>query len=370
MLNPDQLATELRYLLQRSPAAPGLPMEVELIANPAAGGFTRPSYARRRAAELAAIRVLASALPLRADPVQLRLHPTGRVGHATEIARTVFAEARGRGYPPALRVLMTAGGDGTALEAISALMDLPAAERARWLVLRLPLGTGNDGSEGRELGVALGRFLGSCAAVARPVLIATPNPSGGKAPIWSFNVASVGADAFICEMTNKLKSVFPGDSYKLMVDLAAVTYDFAWPALPMRVVASEGDDRVIESGCLLLAMGVSGNRQYGSNKKILPSSENVCFIPKMSVFRKLAIKGPISDGGHAAFPEVQLFTAGRLVVDYPGPLLFQSDGEVTRLEVADFPLELCVLTGAYSVLGEASSDVHVDGPAAKATCGT
>ncbi|MEI6875507.1 MAG: diacylglycerol kinase, partial [Spirochaetota bacterium] len=94
----------------------------------------------------------------------------------------------------------------------------------------------------------------------------------------------------------------------------------------------------------------SGNRQYGSNKKILPGKENACFMPAMSMFRKLAVKGPIISGGHAAFPEVQLFSADRLVIEYPGPLLFQADGEVTRLEPEDFPLELRLVPSAYTVI--------------------
>ena len=351
MLNPAAFAEELRFLLSHSPLSLGLPVEVELIANPTAGGFVRTKYADRRAAELEVLHQLAAVLPERDGEVRVRLHLTERVGHARELARAAFSEARDRGYPPALRLLVTAGGDGTASDSVDALMGLAPAERDRWLVLRAPLGTGNDGMEGRDLGAALGRLLGPCGVSRRKGLLARPNPAGGKSPIWSFNIASVGVDAFVADLTNRLKSVFPGDSYKFWVDVAAVTYDFVWPSRPMKVSASGGDgERSIEEGCLLLAMGTSGHRQYGSNKKILPGEGNVCFIPKMSLLRKLAVKGPLSSGGHAAFPEVKLFSADRLVVDYPEALLFQADGEVTRLEAADFPLELELVPEAYSVL--------------------
>jgi len=356
MLSPEILAEELRHLISRSPVSPGLPIEVELIANPVAGGFTRPRYAKRRAAELSTLKVLSEALPLREGSCSVRLHPTDRAGHAAEITRGIFAEAKAGGYRPALRVLVTAGGDGTALEVVSALMELPDGERDRWLVLRLPLGTGNDGSEGRDLGVSLGRFLGPCVAEPRAALLASPNPAGGKASQWAFNIASVGADAFIAHMTNRLKTRFPGDSYKTMVDLAAVIYDLLWPSKPttIRVWKEGAGERLIEGDCLLLAMGASGRRTYGSSKKILPGPDNVCFIPRMSLLGKLAIKGPISAGEHVKFREVQLFSADRLVVEYPGPLLFQADGEVTRFEAADFPLELRLVEGAYRVLGVAS----------------
>jgi diacylglycerol kinase family enzyme len=350
-MRPDQLADSIRFLLSRSPVSPGLSIQVDLIANPVAGGFTRPSYARRRAAELDALVALAQALPARLDPTAIDLHLTDRAGHAGYIARAIIAKAREAGYGPAMRILMTAGGDGTSLEVATTLMSLPVEERRHWLVLRLPLGTGNDGSEGRDLGTALGRFLHPCRAGSRPAILVTPNPGGGRQALWSFNIASIGVDAFVADMTNRLKSSFPGDSYKFMVDVAAVAYDFVWPARPMVVRASgPKGERLIEKGCLLLAVGASGRRQYGSNKKILPGEENVCFIPQLSLFRKLAVKGPISDGGHAAFPEVELFEADRLLVEYPAPLLFQADGEVTRLETADFPLEFRIIPDAYRVL--------------------
>jgi len=335
------------------PVSPGLPIQAELVANPAAGGFTRSRYARRRSAELATLGVLSGALPSREGPCSVRLHSTQGAGHATALARGIFAEAKAGGYSPALRILMTAGGDGTALEVVGALMELPAAERDRWLVLRLPLGTGNDGSEGSDLGTALGRLLGPCVAQPMSAILVVPNPEGGKSPMWSFNIASVGADAFIAMMTNRLKSRFPGDSYKIMVDVAAATYNLAWPSKPttIRSWLDASGERIVEGDCLLLAVGASGSRHYGSNKKILPGQENVCFIPRMSLLGNFKIKGPISAGQHARFRDVQLFSADRLVVEYPGPLLFQADGEVTRLEPEDFPLGFEIVQGAYRVLG-------------------
>ena len=358
MLSPEKLAEELRHLLSRSPVAPGLPIEVELVANPVAGGFTRPRYAKRRTAELETLRALSGALPPRDGPYSVRLHLTDRAGHAADIANTVFAEAREAGYPPALRILMTAGGDGTALEAIGAMMGLGEEERERWLVLRLPLGTGNDGSDGRDLGKALGRLLGPCSAQPKSAILVSPKPSGGKTPMWSFNIASVGADAFIAHMTNRLKTRFPGDSYKIMVDLAAATYNLVWRSRPATIRSwhESAGERIIEGDCLLLAVGASGERQYGSNKKILPGADNVCFIPRMSLLGNFKIKGPISAGQHSKFREVQLFSADRLVFEYPGPLLFQADGEVTRLEASDFPLAFDVVKAAYRILGSAAKD--------------
>ena len=106
-------------------------------------------------------------------------------------------------------------------------------------------------------------------------------------------------------MTNKLKTVFPGDFYKLWVDIASVFYDFAWPSRELGVKAFSEAGAVVRDfrrRLLLLAIGASGNRQYGSNKAILPDENNVCAVSQMPLFRKLAVKGPLQNGGHQGLP--------------------------------------------------------------------
>jgi diacylglycerol kinase family enzyme len=357
-MRPEDLATDLEFILNRSPALPDRIAGAILIANPKAGGFTRPRYSRRRRAELDTLIERAVVLPPRPDPVPLCL--TAEPGHASALARDFFDSSRGA--PSAgrkdkkggrLRLVITAGGDGTSLEVLSALMELPPAERNGYAVLRLPFGTGNDGSEGRDLHSALGRLLGPCSPTPRPALLFTPNPAGGKPRLWSFNIASIGADAFVNHMTNKLKTAFPGDSYKLMVDLVTLFYDFIYPPRPLSVKAWGGagaESREFERDCLLLAVGVTGNRQYGSNKAILPGEENVCFVAQMSTLRKLFVKGPIQKGRHRGLPEVDFFSAERLELSYPEAITFQADGEVARLEAADFPLRVELLPASYNAI--------------------
>jgi diacylglycerol kinase family enzyme len=356
-MRPDELAAELDFLLCRSPAFPGRIAGAVLIANPRAGGFTRKAYARRRHAELELLRTRAASIPPRPVAPPLELALTAEPGHAAEIAAAYIAANRPvtaiSSSERQLRLLISAGGDGTSLEVLGALMDLPPEERAGYLVLRLPLGTGNDGSEGRDLETALGRLLGPCRSSPRSAIRVKPAAAGGKAAQWAFNITSVGADAFIADMTNRLKTSFPGDSYKLWVDVASVLYDFRYPPQPMTVAAWSADGKEVRSferDCLLMAMGSSGRRQYGSNKPILPDDDNVCFISQMSLLRKLVLKGPIQEGRHRGLPEVDLFQADRLRINYGGALLFQADGEVTRLEAIDFPLEMELLPDSYNVI--------------------
>ncbi len=351
-MRPHDLAEGIESLLRRTPIFPGRKLKVDLIANPKAGGFVRPRFALKRRRELEEVLRSSANLPVRGAAVDFRLHLTERSGHAFDIADRIISESAGDS-PEDLRLLMTAGGDGTSLETAARLVDIPSAERPRFGILRLPMGTGNDGSEGRDLCTALGRFLAPARFESRHSLCVTPAPGGGKKPSWAFNIASIGLDAYVAHMTNRLKAFFPGDSYKLMVDLASVMYDRVYKVLPMGIQSwdARGMRRLHSPRAyLLLAMGASGNRQYGSNKKILPGEDNVCFVAQTSLWRKLAAKSAIEKGRHEKVPEVGHFSAERLLVDYPERIILQCDGEATKLEASDFPLTIERFPGLYNVL--------------------
>ena len=144
-------------------------------------------------------------------------------------------------------------------------------------------------------------------------------------------------------MTNKLKASLPGDSYKLWVDLAAVFYDSIYPPRRMSIVARDADGAELrrrEGEFLLVAMGVSGNRTYGSNKPILPDADNVCAVSQMPLLRKLKLKGPMTTGRIREFPEAGLFSAESLEIAYAERILVQMDGEAELLVAEDFPLRI------------------------------
>jgi diacylglycerol kinase family enzyme len=351
-MRPQDLAERLTFILSRSPAFPGESLAVDVIANPKAGGFTRPKYARRRAAELEELTRRASALAPRKDAVKLRLHLTERSGHAAELALAVIDSARDD-PPLTRRLVLTAGGDGTSLETAHALTELDEASRERFALLRLPFGTGNDGSEGRDLVSCLGRLLGPVGVSARRAIRVVPNPEGGKLPSYAFNIASLGFDAFVGDLTNKLKRVMPGDSYKFLLDLSAAFYDRIWPVGPMGVRASDGEGRVLSEfrrECLLFAVGASGNRQYGSNKPILPDDDNACVVFQMSLFQKLYYKDRIAAGRHRGLEVAKLFSGDRFEISYSNRVLSQRDGEVTELDGRDFPLVYELTEPIYNVL--------------------
>jgi diacylglycerol kinase family enzyme len=356
-MNLDDFAAAMGRICSRSSVAPGRPLRWTIIANPTAGGFVIRSRWKRHHAALRAGEEKAAANPPRedagpsrtaldADPGRDSLGRFGVVltrgpGTAAKTVKSLLDEGTAAGQAGAapFNLVITAGGDGTSLEVLTALYSAPAAIRSHFGVLRLPMGTGNDGADGWELAPVLDRLIGpSKIEYARGVRLVTANPR--KGPFVAFNILSVGLDAFVTHMTNKMKGRLPGDSYKLWVDVAAILYDRLYKVGPMEVAAYDETGRAVErfaEEVLLLAVGAGGRRTYGSHKKILPDDRNVCVVRQMPLLRKIALKGLFSSGEHIHKPESKLFAAHRVEFRGENPILAQMDGETTLLKPEDFP---------------------------------
>jgi diacylglycerol kinase family enzyme len=354
-MNLDDFAAAMARICSRSLVAPGRPLTWTIIANPTAGGFTIRSRWKRHYAALGAYEAKAAANPLRedagpsrtalnADPGRDSLGRFGVIltrgpGAAGKAAGALLDESAAAGQNPPFNLIIAAGGDGTSLEILTALYGAPASIRSNFGVLRLPMGTGNDGADGWELGSVLDRLVGpSQIEYTRAVRLVTATPR--KGPFLAFNILSVGLDAFVTHMTNKMKGRLPGDSYKLWIDMAALFYDRLYKVGPMEVAAYDEAGRAVErfaENVLLLAVGISGGRTYGSHKRILPDDRNVCAVRQMPLFRKIALKGLFASGEHIYKPESRLFTARRVEFRGENPILAQMDGETVLLQPEDFP---------------------------------
>jgi len=364
-MSVPEFAADFAAIVSRSPLAPDRPLRWTLIANPYAGGFTIASRWKRHRKTLKAHATEALKRPPRpagAEPSRtaresepgerslgaLGLIPTQRPKHAGELVRLLLEEAAQeaatatKGTVLPLHLLVTAGGDGTSHEALSALFVAQEELRSRFVVLRLPMGTGNDGADARELSATLDLISKPSRIDLMPaVRLSTSTP--GKGPFLAFNILSVGLDAYVTHKTNQMKGKLPGDSYRLWVDIATLFYDRIYEVAPMKVEALDATGAVIRSfrqEILLAAFGVSGNRCYGANKPILPDERNVCVIPQMSLFKKIALKPKITSGHHAKLAEIMLFSTHKLVLDYDKPILSQTDGEVVALDPCDFPITM------------------------------
>ncbi|QQO08645.1 diacylglycerol/lipid kinase family protein [Breznakiella homolactica] len=355
----EAFAAGLSDICSRTPLAQGRPLTWTVIANPKAGGFTIKSRWNRHFSVLSSYAEKARNSPVRSawsGPSRtaqefdggsgvlgsLGLVPTNGPGHAGAIVEALMDEAgamAAESGPAPFHLIITAGGDGTSLEAQLSLYAAPAAVRSNCAILRLPMGTGNDGSDGWELSEALDLLIHPARVeYARALRLTTANKD--KGPFLAFNILSVGLDAFVTHMTNKMKGNLPGDSYKLWVDIASLLYDRIYKVKTMDVAAFDEAGREVTrftEPVLLLAMGASGHRTYGSHKWILPDDRNVCEVRQMSLLRKVALKGQFTTGTHIDKPEARLFSASKVEFRYAYPILAQMDGETVRLEDGDFP---------------------------------
>jgi diacylglycerol kinase family enzyme len=137
-----------------------------------------------------------------------------------------------------------------------------------------------------------------------------------------------------------MKGRLPGDSYKFWVDIASLLYDklYRVETIDVRVLDEAKQElSAFSEKVLLLAVGASGHRTYGSQKKILPDDRNVCVVRQMPLLRKLLLKGQFTTGTHIDKPEVVLFSAHRVEFSARYPILAQMDGETVLLGEDDFP---------------------------------
>ncbi len=349
----EQFAQGIQALIEKTPLFGRDALEAVLVINPRAGGFSHAARYQSALKSLHAAVSEATAMPVRGAATAFRVLPTDSPRHASRFAINLLEEAAIKLGTTWLVVL--ACGDGTSLEFLDELSRAPSEIRERFTVLRLPMGTGNDASDGRTLDDSLSRLLSHGRIERQSTLLIKPNPSGpangrstgsrhddSSGGHWrAFNIASIGLDAYVTHMTNRLKATMPGDSYKLWLDIASVFYDKAYPPRDMLIIAKDeqGTETARYDGLfLLVAMGVSGHRTYGSNKPILPDDDTVCAVRQMPLLQKLALKERVAKGQHRSHPAVQLFSAATLEIHYGSKLLVQMDGEAELLLPADFPL--------------------------------
>ena len=356
-------ARTLAEICAHTKVAAGRRLEYTIIVNPSAGGFTIRKRWKKHRAVLEEYRQKAQANPLRGDvnpsaaaksgKMGAGSFPdygailTGRSGHAGEITKAVIDEAlAANDNLPVFQLIICAGGDGTSWEVLSAIHNTPPRFRTSAAVLRLPLGTGNDGADAPSLDGALELLINSVNVEYTPALrlvTAQGGPARAKGPFLAFNILSAGLDAFVTHMTNKMKGKLPGDSYKLWVDIAALFYDRIYKVDYMDVKSYDEHGKEVNSfreKLLLVAVGASGHRTYGSGNKILPDDRNVCAVKQMPLLRKIALKDLFGTGEHINKPESILFTACKVEFSAMFPLLAQMDGETVLLEREDYPASI------------------------------
>lgn len=334
---------------------PSQNLHIDLILNAHAGAFRHRGRCRALNDGLVHAKKEIPFRPLPHREVRVATFVTEYPGH--EKAILAHLQAADPLPPGERRLVITAGGDGTSRGALISAIDLAPEVRSSLLFFRLPLGTGNDAAETRDWDEALDILSGrgSSSASPQPLLVLEVQ-AGGHPLHYSFNIASVGLDAFVVHMTNRLKSWFPGDSYSLMVDVAALFYEAFVPVVPSDLRLTKDGKTVFQwnESFLLAALGTSGHRTYGAGKRILPDEDNFCLAARKTLFTKLAYRKPFYNGTHRGLSGITLASGTTLTVQSPVRIPLQMDGEVLWLDPQDFPLTMQVVDRGLQALRPSS----------------
>jgi len=373
LLSPENLKDFMIPIVESSSLFENKTVRLCIVANPCAGGFTRKKVSKKNFEQLEKISNNAKNRTKVTSVEKKLILETSHPGEGNKmisellqnlpaIVDEVFSEEGEVQPQKGFQILVvTAGGDGTHLEVQTAILkkslenpELGNLIKKYVTILRLPLGTGNDGSDGRTLEEAFAR-LTEPAHFSLQRAIKVWYDTTGKNPIstekyesldslppwYAFNIASVGIDAFITYMTNRTKKYMPGDTYQLWVDLACVFYSWKFPAKPLTLEIFDDNDNIVEtitSPVEFVVLGVSGNRTYGSNHLIFPTDKNLCTVRKINLFMKLLKKHTFSDGTHINYSFSKNFFANKIKITYNQKILVEMDGEVHLLEPDFYPL--------------------------------
>ena len=343
---------QIERIMRRSRLFVDRHITVDVIVNFTAGVL---SSERRASVAVEHLARLADTLagPERSDSeIALRCHMTHYIGHAHEIARSLLEES-----VPGVRLIVSAGGDGTHREVLSAYATIAETARSpssdprdgRLFFVRLPFGTGNDGSDAPDLASAVALLHGQAELVRAGELVITPR---GMPVQRGYNIASIGLDAYVAYLINRVKGRYSGDIYKVIADIMTLLYERIVGAGPMGVdlEAPDGGREHLDGTFHILAVGVSGYRQYGGGKLVLPGEENVCAIEPLDLFGKIRLKKLFYQGKHVDEPTVTMRSARRVTVAYAQRIPMQIDGETTWLNDESFPLSFVVGPPAIPVL--------------------
>ena len=366
LLSPENLCEGISKLLSVNSVFTDKDLKITVVANKYAGGFTRKKESEKNKKLLDAVLKKADGKTTVAKSCESEVITTECCGHAVKIASETAEKAKSE--KNVLRVIVTAGGDGTSLEVQTGLTKwAQESEENRKVVFenivvfRLPLGTGNDGTDGHVFEESLDmleqplhfanaraiKFSLNGEVTEDGIKEAGKNPAAygnaeDKAPWYAFNVAGIGLDAFVCWKTNEEKAKHPGNHYQLMVDFATLNYNKAFPPEPAVTEFYNGSELIgkIESAFEMMTFGVSGHRTFGGGKKVFPVEENAAFVRKLDVLTMVAKNGKFTDGSYVETNLASTFNATKVVLNYDKPVLCELDGETHLLLKENFPITM------------------------------
>ncbi|MFP4301645.1 MAG: diacylglycerol/lipid kinase family protein [Spirochaetaceae bacterium] len=243
--------------------------------------------------------------------------------------------------------IASCGGDGTHAEVLESAE--PWAERGLTVrVVRWPMGTGNDAADAGTVRELLHRLERREFCEGVEALVVTTRRSAVRR---AYNIASIGVDAFITDLTHRLRHMVPGNIYKHVADVSVLFYEQLIGVGPMEIEFSgpSGSGTLI-GRYMLLAVGAGAPRTYGNHMRVLPDERNLCAIERGHIGRKVVMKRRFYAGRHVRDPKTKMARMRSASVHYGKRVPMQLDGEAIWLAKEDFPLSLRVEAGLVRVL--------------------
>ncbi len=367
-LTPQDIAECICALIARNKLWSGKKIFAYFIVNKTAGCFTNSHKSESYKKLYNQTYNECLSIPECAASISYKIFSTEYAGHAKDLTRSVVAQLIASDDSDSENLIITAGGDGTSLEVQTTLykcaMEGPKQHKAitnKLTILRLPLGTGNDGTDGHSVQENIDFLKGGLvfhnAKAIRvypekepsesDILACGKNPEkywdmeNFKAPWYTFNIASMGLDAYVVYMTNCVKKKLPGNFYHLCVPISGFVYDKDFPTGTAKIELFDIDGNKTEeitTPITLMAFGASGNRVYGGGHKVLPNEHNLCITPKISLLKLILENHKFVDGSFVGTKLASLHTTEKIRISYDKAILMQCDGETVMLSPAHFPL--------------------------------
>lgn len=367
ILSPSDITNCISSLIARNKLFAGKNLQIYYITNKMAGCFTNKKISQEYKKIFNAAEQEALQYPECAKSVSSKVFATEYASHAKDLANAVLSELIGSYNNGDECILVAAGGDGTSLEVQTGLYMAAQSEPKKkdmimnhLTLLRLPLGTGNDGTDGHTIQETINLLKGPIIFQNTRALKIYPEGKrteedikrSGKdpakycnvnytAPWYCFNIVSIGLDAYVVYMTNTVKKKLPGNFYHLCVPLSGLVYDKDFPIGNADIELFDGNGEKTEeihTPITLVAVGASGYRVYGGGHKVLPNHHNVCIAPQLSLFKLIRDNHMFVDGSFIGTDLASLHSGDKIRINYDKAVLMQADGEVTMLCKEDFPI--------------------------------
>lgn len=235
-----------------------------------------------------------------------------------------------------------AGAGGPASDLVGQGGPASAAEVA---VIRWPFGTGNDGADAVRPGELIERIAAGLDFGAVPAV--SLRWGTGKST-RAYNIASLGVDALITDLTNRLRHLVPGNIYKRIADVSVLFYEQLIGVGRSVIEVRAGGARPVrlEGRFMLIAFGAGGWRTYGNQMRVLPDERNLCAIERGHIGKKVMLKRRFYAGRHTEDRKTRMVRAGRATILYRRRIPAQCDGEAFWLKGQDFPLLLSLEEGS------------------------